>query len=61
MLAESAIRHRLGRLNGIKGVLEEYLEAKWESRDLHGVEDAASDLRDIEAEMAALRWVIEDE
>jgi hypothetical protein len=37
-----------------------YMQVKIEMRDWHAVEDAASDIRDLEAEKKALLWVLED-
>lgn len=37
-----------------------YLEFKKGSADWHGVEDAASDIRDMYAAIDALEWVIEE-
>lgn len=45
---------RLGRLSERKALMVKYLLAKVEEEDWHGVQDAASDLRDIEAEVKGL-------
>ena len=37
-----------------------YLQVKIEMKDWHAVEDAGSDIRDLEAEKKALLWVLED-
>lgn len=37
-----------------------YMQIKIESKDWHAVEDAGSDIRDMEAEKKALLWVLED-
>jgi TolA-binding protein len=37
-----------------------YMQIKMKSQDWHGVEDAGSDIRDMEAEKKALSWVLED-
>lgn len=37
-----------------------YMQVKIEMKDWHAVEDAASDIRDLEAEKKALLWVLED-
>ena len=37
-----------------------YMQVKIEMRDWHAVEDAGSDIRDLEAEKKALLWVLED-
>jgi len=36
-----------------------YMQVKIETRDWHAVEDAASDIRDMEAEKKTLLWVLE--
>lgn len=38
----------------------EYLDVKIQTKDWHAVEDAGSDIRDLEAEKKALLWVLED-
>ena len=37
-----------------------YLQVKIEMKDWHAVEDAGSDIRDLEAEKKALLWVLEE-
>jgi hypothetical protein len=37
-----------------------YMQVKIETKDWHGVEDAGSDIRDLEAEKKALLWVLEE-
>ena len=39
-------------------VLSEYLHNRIKQSDWHGVEDAASDIRDNEAALRALHWVL---
>ena len=45
---------RIQQLNGAKTVLLNYLFLKVQESDWHGVQDAASDLRDIESEIKGL-------
>ena len=37
-----------------------YMQLKMKSQDWHGVEDAGSDIRDMEAEKKALLWVLDE-
>ena len=37
-----------------------YMQIKIESKDWHAVEDAGSDIRDMEAEKKGLLWVLEE-
>lgn len=37
-----------------------YMQVKIDTKDWHAVEDAASDIRDMEAEKKALLWVLEE-
>jgi hypothetical protein len=41
-----------------RDVLAEYLRECLRTDDLHGVQDAASDLREVDAAMAALDWAL---
>lgn len=43
------------------GQMTDYLTLKLEEGDYHGVEDAASDIRDIVAKIEALTWVLGEE
>jgi len=58
MKTERKICNRLTELDGLKKTMLAYLEAKKHEQDWHGVEDAASDIRDLEAEERALIWVL---
>jgi len=40
--------------------MKKYLQVKFDVSDWHGVEDAGSDIRDLEAEKKALLWALED-
>ncbi len=44
-------------LEQYRPVLVAYLKAKFETEDWHGVQDAASDLRDLDSELDGLRYV----
>lgn len=50
------IEDRIKVVEGQKARLVDYLKLKVEEQDWHGVEDAASDIRDKEAEIQGLRW-----
>ncbi len=43
-------------LEQYRPVLVTYLKAKFEAEDWHGVQDAASDLRDLDSELDGLRY-----
>jgi hypothetical protein len=52
----------LGRLietRAHRHVLERYMEMVQERRDLHGVMDASADLRETDARIQTLLWVLE--
>jgi hypothetical protein len=51
---ENAKPDRLLILHKRKAVMVSYLRMKADEEDWHGVQDAASDLRDIEAELKGL-------
>jgi hypothetical protein len=55
-----AIQARINALKARRFKMKEYLLLKLEEEDFHGVQDAASDLRDIDAELKGLRWVVGD-
>lgn len=40
--------------------MKKYLQIKFDVGDWHGVEDAGSDIRDLEAEKKGLLWVLEE-
>lgn len=46
---------RIKILEQQEGVMEDYLQMKVDNKDWHGVQDAASDLRDIESELKGLK------
>jgi hypothetical protein len=49
---------RINDLKARRALMSEYLDLKRREEDWHGVQDAASDLRDIDAEMKGLEWVV---
>lgn len=53
----SVIIARINALKADRFKYLEYLDLKIRERDWHGVEDCGSDLRDVEAAIAALEWV----
>lgn len=52
---------RINALRASAALMEEYLLLKQAEHDWHGCQDAGSDLRDIEAEIKGLQWVLGDE
>lgn len=55
----SSVDHRQQRidfLDELRPVLMRYLKAKFDAEDWHGVQDAASDLRDLDCELDGLRY-----
>lgn len=47
---------RYAQLRAARVVMVAYLRTKLDAEDWHGVQDAASDLRDIDAELAGLAF-----
>lgn len=47
---------REAELQRQRAVMKGYLRVKLREEDWHGVQDAASDLRDIDSELAGLRY-----
>lgn len=45
----------IAKLEAQRVVLVDYLKSKLEADDLHGVQDAASDIREIDAQLKVLR------
>lgn len=60
MRSPDEIQTRIAWLEGGRAVMLAYLDLKQDNSDWHGVQDAGSDLRDIEAELLGLRWVLGD-
>lgn len=55
----SGVQARINDLLARRHTMKElYLPMKHKEEDWHGVQDAASDLRDIDAELKGLRWVL---
>lgn len=50
---------RLDELREAKALHVEYLKCKLRNEDWHGVEDAASDIRDMEAAMTEVQQVLD--
>ena len=48
---------RLNSLRKRRAVMRDYLQVKFDEEDYHGVQDVASDLRDIDVEIATLEKV----
>ena len=48
--------HRISFLETARPKLIDYLAMKMEAEDWHGVQDAASDLRDLECELDGLKY-----
>ncbi len=47
--------HKIGQLQNQRNVMIEYLKLRLELCDWHGVQDAASDIREIEAALKVLQ------
>jgi hypothetical protein len=47
--------YTIEKLQAQRAVLVEYLKSKLEADDLHGVQDAASDIREIDAMLLVLK------
>ena len=56
---ETKINQKLAELRNRKSLLLEYLDDRRACLDLHGVEDAASDCRDVSAAIEALEGILE--
>jgi hypothetical protein len=54
------IHKQIGEIDNRIRFMLAYMQVKIEMRDWHGVEDAGSDIRDLEAEKKALLWVLEE-
>lgn len=60
MKTEQEIRDEVRHLRKRGMTMAAYAESRMEIADRHGVQDAMSDLREIEAAIAALDWVLGD-
>lgn len=58
MKDRNQVCERVNALLKQKRTMIEYMGEKKNEHDWHGVQDAASDLRDIEAELKGLQWVL---
>jgi hypothetical protein len=54
------IHKKIGETDSRIRFMLAYMQVKIETRDWHAVEDAASDIRDMEAEKKTLLWVLEE-
>ena len=54
------LKKRLKKLSKQKRTMVRYLKEKLKNEDWHGVQDAASDLRDIEAAVEAFESLLEE-
>ena len=58
MKTEKDIQTRVAEVQETLRVLRAYLQDRLQLEDWHGVEDAASDIRDNEAALRTLRWML---
>ena len=54
------IEQRIADINEKIRFMISYIQIRIDMKDWHGVEDAGSDIRDLEAERKALLWVLEE-
>lgn len=59
-LTPSEIKARVATLRVNRETMKTYLRLKLDEEDFHGVQDAASDIRDIDSEILGLEWAIGD-
>jgi hypothetical protein len=52
------VEARVADLLSRRDTMRNYMKIKYAEEDWHGVQDAGSDLRDIDAELVGLRWVL---
>lgn len=52
------IKARISFLKARRGLMLDYLSLKLDEDDMHGVQDAASDIREIDAKVEALTWAM---
>ena len=60
MRTEHQILAEIGHLTARRQRLIAYMQDKAATEDWHGVQDAGSDLRDIDERAQALRWVLDE-
>jgi hypothetical protein len=54
------IYKQIGEIDNRIRFMIAYMQVKIETKDWHAVEDAGSDIRDMESEKKALLWILED-
>lgn len=60
MKSESLIQMKINKLERSKQVYLNYAKDRYDWGDWHGMQDAGSDLREIEVQIQALQWVLND-
>ena len=60
MKSKEQIKEQIKEVDNRIRFMLSYMRVKIDMRDWHAVEDAGSDIRDLEAEKKALLWVLED-
>ena len=60
ILRETPLYSYISKLNNRRSLMKSYLQLKVDEEDFHGVQDAASDLRDIDSALAAIKMVVEN-
>lgn len=58
MRTEVEIEEQLLTLRRKRSSMVEYLRLKLDSNDMHAVQDAGSDIRELDAQISALEWAI---
>jgi hypothetical protein len=57
-MQNTKILARLAEIEAHLATMRTYLDMRNKSKDWHGVMDASADIRELEAEAKALRWVL---
>ena len=60
MKTKEQIKNQIQEVQNKIDFMISYMQLKMKSQDWHGVEDAGSDIRDMEAEKKALLWVLDE-
>ena len=60
MKSKERIKEQIREIQNRIDFMIGYIQIKIKSQDWHAVEDAGSDIRDMEAEKKALLWALED-
>ena len=60
MKTKEQIKNQIQEVQNKIDFMISYMQLKMKSQDWHGVEDAGSDIRDMESEKKALLWALED-